>query len=86
MGFVMQVRKPTVLQFILYVKQKKEIDLGLLCSKERIVSLEGLFIPRLELLAVRTLFSLMDITQKALSSNTKVDETKYWTDSSTVLY
>ena len=58
----------------------------LLCSKVRLAPLKSLTIPRLELMAARILVTLMETAQKALSSDTEIDEIKYWTDSITVLY
>ena len=37
-------------------------------------------------MAAKILATLMETAQKALSSDTKIDEVKYWTDSITVLY
>ena len=58
----------------------------LISSKTRIAPLKSLTIPRLELMAARILVNLIDTVKKALSSDTKIDEVKYWTDSIAVLY
>eukprot|EP00794_Sanderia_malayensis_P005770 gene5770-biopygen4684 len=56
---------------------------GLLCSKSRIAPLKCLSIRRLELMAAKILTTLMQTVTQALSSDTKIDEVRYWSD---VLY
>ena len=58
----------------------------LLCSKTRVAPLKSLSIPRLELMSARILSVLMETVKSALSSQVKVDCTRYWLDSKTALY
>ena len=68
------------------VETSKGVFSRLICSKTRVAPLKGLSIPRLELMAAKILTTLMDSVINALSSQTKIDEIRYWTDSMTVLY
>ena len=59
---------------------------SLLCAKTRVAPLKQLTIPLLELMSARILATLMDTMVKALVSQFKVNEVKYWLDSKTALY
>ena len=56
------------------------------CKKTRVALLKELSIPRLELMSACILSKLMDTVYKALSSQVKIDEFRYWLDSKTDLY
>ena len=85
-GFSDVSKKAYCAAIYLTCETTKGIYSRLLCSKVRIAPLKSLTIPRLELMAAKILATLMETAQKALSSDTKADEVKYWTDSITVLY
>ena len=85
-GFCDASKKAYCAAIYLVCETTRGIYPRLLCSKVRIAPLKSLSIPRLELMAARILVNLMDTTQKALSLDTEIGETKYWTDSITVLY
>ena len=85
-GFSDASKKAYCAAIYLVCETTKGIYSRLLCSKVRIAPLKSLTIPRLELMAAKILVTLMETAQKALSSDTKIDEVKYWTDSITVLY
>ena len=58
----------------------------LLCAKTRVAPLKGLSIPRLELMSAKILATLMDTVLKAVGSQVKIDEVKFWLDSKTALF
>ena len=85
-GFSYASKKAYCAVIYLVCETTRAIYPRLLCSKVRIAPLKSVSIPRLELMAARILVNLMDTTQKALSLDSKIDEAKYWTDTTTVLY
>ena len=62
-----------------------EISVTLLTSKTRVAPLSVQTVPRLELMAARTLAYLMDTVKNALANEVKIDEIRLWSDSKTVL-
>ena len=58
----------------------------LICTKTRVAPLKELSIPRLELMSACILSKLMATVYKALSTQVKIDECRYWLDSKTALY
>ena len=62
-----------------------EILVTLLTSKTRVARLSVQTVPRLELMAARTLVHLMDTVKNALTKEVKIDEIRLWSDSKTVL-
>ena len=62
-----------------------EISVTLLTSKTRVAPLSVQTVPRLELMAARTLAYLMDTVKNALANEVNIDEIRLWSDSKTVL-
>ena len=58
----------------------------LLCSKSRVAPLKTLSIPRLELMSARILSVLMNTVVAALSSQVRIDNSRYWLDSKAALF
>ncbi len=58
----------------------------LISAKTRVAPVKELSIPRLELMSVRILSTLMNTVYNALSKQVKISGCKYWLDSKTALY
>ena len=61
------------------------VTVTLLASKTRVAPVKTQTIPRLELMAGRTLALLMDTVKRALETELELDYVRMWTDSKTVL-
>ena len=64
----------------------KGVYTRLLTSKIRVAPLKSLSINRLDLMSAKRLTGLMNIVKSALSSQIKIDSTRYWLDSKTSLF
>ena len=62
-----------------------KVNVTLLTSKTRVAPVNAQTIPRLELMAARTLAQLMDTVRNALAGEVEIDQVKYFSDSKTVL-
>ena len=85
-GFGDASKKAYCATVYLICETTKGIYSKLLCSKIRLAPLKKLTIPRLELMAAKSLVTLMDTVQRSLTSETRKEEIRYWTDSITSLY
>ena len=62
-----------------------KVNVTLLTSKTRVTPVNAQTIPRLELMAARTLAQLMDTVRNALAGEVEIDHVRYFSDSKTVL-
>ena len=65
---------------------KNGVFSNLLCAKTRVAPKKETCIPWLELLSARILSTLMDNVLRALTSQLKIDNVRYWLDSKTASF
>ena len=85
-GFGDASKKAYCASIFLVCQTTEGVYTRLLCAKTRVAPLKSLTINRLELMSAKILVTLMETVINALSSETKIDEVKYWLDSKTALY
>ena len=85
-GFGDASKKAYCASIFLVCQTTEGVYTRLLCAKTRVAPLKSLTINRLELMSAKILVTLMETVVNALSSQTKIDEVKYWLDSKTALY
>ena len=85
-GFADASKKGYCAMVYLVCRTKQGTYTRLLCAKSRVSPLKELTIPRLELMSARILVTMMDTVVRALQSEVKIDQVRYWLDSKTALF